>query len=240
MTKKETGYEKTRWGEKDFSKGFLEKAEGFIPERRRLIEVALSYCSHFKGKDSPRLVDLGCGDAIMTAEFFKNFGECEAVLVDASADMIAAAKKRLKESGSVTYIQKTFEEMIDEDLLEGDFNVALSSLAIHHMKAPEKRALYSYIYERLSCGGLFVNIDTVLSPTDRLEEWYLRLWLDWIEKEGTVTEEFASIPKHYKENPGNTPDQLAEQLEVLRDVGFVDVDCFFKYGIFTVFGGRKV
>ena len=29
MTKKETGYEKTRWGEKEFSKGFREKAEGF-------------------------------------------------------------------------------------------------------------------------------------------------------------------------------------------------------------------
>lgn len=37
----------------------------------------------------------------------------------------------------------------------------------------------------------------------------------------------------------NLPDTLDAQLESLEKVGFKDVDCYFKYGIFSVFGGFK-
>jgi len=37
----------------------------------------------------------------------------------------------------------------------------------------------------------------------------------------------------------NKPDTLANQLRALKSAGFVDVDCYFKNGIFVVFGGAK-
>jgi tRNA (cmo5U34)-methyltransferase len=47
------------------------------------------------------------------------------------------------------------------------------------------------------------------------------------------------IPDKYKANPDNIPDTLESQLEVLKDIGFEDVDCYCKYGIFSMFGGSK-
>jgi tRNA (cmo5U34)-methyltransferase len=32
---------------------------------------------------------------------------------------------------------------------------------------------------------------------------------------------------------------LNTQLEALQSVGFKDVDCYYKYGIFAIFGGKK-
>jgi tRNA (cmo5U34)-methyltransferase len=37
----------------------------------------------------------------------------------------------------------------------------------------------------------------------------------------------------------NKPDTLKNQMDTLREIGFKDVDCFYKYGIFSMFGGRK-
>jgi tRNA (cmo5U34)-methyltransferase len=34
-------------------------------------------------------------------------------------------------------------------------------------------------------------------------------------------------------------DTLAGQLNALKEAGFKDADCFCKYGLFTVYGGRK-
>jgi len=47
------------------------------------------------------------------------------------------------------------------------------------------------------------------------------------------------IIQRYKDNRDNKPDTLDEQLNALKSVGFKDVDCYYKYGIFTMYGGRK-
>jgi tRNA (cmo5U34)-methyltransferase len=37
----------------------------------------------------------------------------------------------------------------------------------------------------------------------------------------------------------NRPDTLEDQLAALRSAGYLDVDCFYKNGMFAVFGGKK-
>jgi tRNA (cmo5U34)-methyltransferase len=48
-----------------------------------------------------------------------------------------------------------------------------------------------------------------------------------------------NVPSDYKRKPENKPSGLFEQLQMLQKIGFQDVDCFYKYGIFTLFGGTK-
>ena len=35
------------------------------------------------------------------------------------------------------------------------------------------------------------------------------------------------------------PFKLDEVKEALQEIGFKNVDCFYKYGIFTIFGGKR-
>jgi tRNA (cmo5U34)-methyltransferase len=74
-----------------------------------------------------------------------------------------------------------------------------------------------------------------------LEKWYLSLWRQWIaeHREKERREDLLGIPDQYKRNPDNTPDTLESQLEALQSIGFKEVDCYYKYGIFCLFGGRK-
>jgi len=37
----------------------------------------------------------------------------------------------------------------------------------------------------------------------------------------------------------NKPSGLFNQLQLLSRIGFRDVDCFYRYGIFSIFGGTK-
>lgn len=47
------------------------------------------------------------------------------------------------------------------------------------------------------------------------------------------------VPFGYKMKVENKPSNLFDQIEMLNKIGFRDVDCFYKYGIFLVFGGTK-
>jgi tRNA (cmo5U34)-methyltransferase len=107
----------------------------------------------------------------------------------------------------------------------------------------EKAALFIKVHSLLNPGGHFVNIDVVLAPSETMEQWYLTLWKEWINEKkrslGITGNQFDGIIQQYKEAEENKPDTLHDQLNALRDAGFKDVDCYYKYGIFTIFGGRK-
>lgn len=45
--------------------------------------------------------------------------------------------------------------------------------------------------------------------------------------------------RRYKDNKDNKPDTLDNQINALKEVGFKEVDCFYKYGVFTMYGGKK-
>ena len=91
--------------------------------------------------------------------------------------------------------------------------------------------------------GFFVNIDVVLAPIEPLEQWYLSLWKTWIEERKAALEiegdYYEDVIRRYKDNKDNKPDTLGSQLRALESVGFKGVDCFYKHGIFTMYGGMR-
>ena len=73
--------------------------------------------------------------------------------------------------------------------------------------------LYQEIYNRLEPGGIFCNLEHVASPTPELHDAFLRRL--------NLTRE--------TEDPSNKLLSLEMQLEWLRDIGFRDVDCHWKW-----------
>jgi len=140
-------------------------------------------------------------------------------------------------------VQGSFQAIISGEVSLGRYDLVVSSLAIHHLTTEEKEGLFRAIYSRLVQGGYFLNIDLVLGPSEGLENWYMVLWKEWIDQKREVLriEEdiFGDIIRRYKENDDNKPDILDIQIEALRKAGFVEVDCYYKYGIFSIFGGKK-
>jgi len=48
-----------------------------------------------------------------------------------------------------------------------------------------------------------------------------------------------TIPIVYGNNQESKPSNLFDQLQMVSRCGFRDVDCFYKYSIFAVYGGTK-
>ena len=235
-------FEESRWADSRFSQNYRDEAKIYLPYRQQFIETVLSLYAYFiDAKTETRVLDLGCGDGLFIQELLKTFSPSSVTLVDGSNEMLEAAKKRLGEKTNLNFIQASFQNLLTGELLNQDFDFVYSALAIHHLPLEEKKQLYTYIYKLLSPSGCFVHYDVVVPPSGKIENWFLSLWRQWIKEypDKEMSEKLLGIPDQYKGNADNIPDTLGSQLQVLKQIGFTEVDCYFKHGIFSLFGGFK-
>jgi tRNA (cmo5U34)-methyltransferase len=239
-----TDFNKSQWAKPEFTQEYRDSADIYIVERRRMLDILKSFYGHFIGdKPDNNVLDLGCGDGIVTQELLIFDSSITATLIDGSEDMLNKAKDRLKDFEKVHFIQASFQEILNKTVPLKRYDFIVSSLAIHHLTMEEKTALFNTIYSNLNIDGYFLNIDVILAPSDALEQWYLLLWRKWIDERksflGIEGTSYDDIIRRYKDNTDNKPDTLDAQLRALQTIGFKDVDCFYKYGIFAMYGGRK-
>lgn len=239
-----TEFNDLQWAKPEYTQEYRDSADIYIVERKRLLEILKSFYKHFVGnKPNRNILDLGCGDGIVIDELLKIDNSIEATLIDGSEDMLNRAKDRLKDFKNVHFIRASFQELLNKNTTLQNYDFIVSSLAIHHLTMEEKTVLFKTIYSHLKVGGYFLNIDVVLAPSDALEQWYLLLWKEWIDERksflGIEGGHYGDIIWKYKDNTDNKPDILAVQLNTLQAIGFKDIDCFYKYGIFTMYGGKK-
>jgi tRNA (cmo5U34)-methyltransferase len=239
-----TGFGESDWIDGRFVKEFLDAVEVKIPQRRRMFELARSYYVHFlAGQAGNTILDLGCGDGALAEELLKVDDTLTAVLVDASEDMLDGARERLRCYNRVSFVQSSFEELCHSGPLLGPFDLVASSLAIHHLPLSGKRELFDFIYQNLRPGGHFLNIDTMLPATPELEAWYLQLWEGWMRRhcDAAQLKEGMELMNGHHQAPAHHAclDTLPDQLSLLEQCGFTDVDVVFKDGIFTIYCGRR-
>lgn len=235
-------FDESRWADGQWSQSYRDNADIYLPFRSQCIEITKSFYRHFVSqKAEVRVLDLGCGDGLFIQELLKSFSPAKVMLIDGSVDMLEAAKERLGNQENLGFAVASFQDLLMNDPLDESYDFVYSSFAIHHLHFTEKKRLYAYIHKHLSPAGCFAHNDVVCPSFDDLENWYLTLWRQWIEEHPAKEsrEDFLSVPQKYKDSPDEFPDTLESQLEALRDVGFHNVDCYFKYGIFCLFGGSK-
>jgi ubiquinone/menaquinone biosynthesis C-methylase UbiE len=233
------------WKERDVAAGFLDERSLMIPDRPRQIDVLLRLLRHAPRRPR-RVLDLGTGDAILLAAVLEGFPESTGVALDFSPPMLEHARQRLHPYGGRA-------EVVEGDLgspqwrrnVRGKFDAIVSGFAIHHLPHERKQALYEEIYKVLPAGGTFINCEHVASATPALEKLHddsmaENLWRRRHERGETVTLE--AVRKEFLERPDRAANILAtveEQCGWLRDIGFQDVDCFWKLFELAIFGGIR-
>ena len=237
-------FNNTRWADEEFAQQYRDNADIYIVERQRMFGIMQSCFRHFfTGKKKIRVLDLGCGDGIVTQNILDVDSSISATLVDASGDMLDKARERLKGIGNLEFIKASFQEVIEIGLAERGYDIVVSSMAIHHLTLDEKRSFFRAINTHMRPGGQFINIDVVLPQTAVLDEWYMKLWEEWMDEKRAELKAYdepsADVIARYRNGEENQPDTLYNQLEALKAAGFRDADCYYKYGIFAVCGGTK-
>lgn len=170
-----------------------------------------------------RILDLGAGDGRLLALLRLDRPDARGVATDLSPTMLDAARARFAGDHLVEVVEHDLDAPLSALGSAGSFDAVVSCFAIHHCSHDRKRALYGEAFELLEPGGVFYNLEHVASPTPELHEAF-----------------FAALGMTLAdEDESNQLLDVETQVGWLREIGFAQVDCFWKWRELAVFGGVK-
>jgi tRNA (cmo5U34)-methyltransferase len=218
-----------------------------IPMAQEQIGVMLSILKT-STQTVENFLDLGCGDGILAGAILGEYPSARGLLVDFSEPMLGQAREQLKDYA---------DQLVFENLDYGDpawinliqdfapFDAIVSGYSIHHQPDVRKRQVYKEIYSLLKPEGWFINIEHVSSAAqlniDLFENHYVTARYAIEQREGG-TRTFGQIAEEYKTRPDKAANILAPtelQCDWLREIGYEEVDCYFRIYELAVFAGRK-
>lgn len=218
-----------------------------LPLAQEQIGVMMSI---LKSRPDPveNFLDLGCGDGILGASVLGAYPSSRGVLVDFSEPMLTQARSHLKDYAdqldflNLDYGDPAWVKVIKA---EGPFDAIVSGYSIHHQPDARKRSLYAEIFSLLKPGGWFVNIEHVASASqltvDLFDNHIIRARYA-IEQRDGGTKTFQEIADTFMNRPDKEANILLPvevQCDWLRQIGFEEVDCFFRVYELAVFAGRR-
>ena len=165
-----------------------------------------------------RILDLGSGGGRLLALVKAARPGGQYVALDFSPTMLQALHQLFEAESQVTVVAHDLDKHLPP---LGSFDAVVSSFAIHHLEHVRKRSLYEEIFDVLAPGGVFCNLEHVSSPNARLHAAFLE----------TISFE--------DEDPSNKLLDLETQLDWLRNIGFTDVDCHWKWRELALLVGVK-
>ena len=177
-------------------------------------------------RTAKRILDLGAGDGRLLALLKLDRPDAAGVATDLSPTMLEAARARFAGDATVQVVEHDLDVPLSTLGALGEpgrFDAVVSCFAIHHCSHARKRALYAEVFALLAPGGVFYNLEHVASPTPELHEAF-----------------FAALGMTLAdEDRSNQLLDVETQVAWLREIGFAQVDCFWKWRELAVFGGVK-
>jgi tRNA (cmo5U34)-methyltransferase len=204
------------WTEAAHARDYLERRRD-IPHRDEGYDALLEYLP----ATVRRVLDLGTGDGYLVGVIRQMHPHVMALAADFSAEMLGRARERFGDVADVDVVEHDLDDPLPS--VWGSFDAVVSAFAIHHVVDDRKRALYGEVFEHLEPGGVFLNLEHVDSPTPELHEAFLH----------------AIGSSKLNDDPSNKLVAAETQLEWLREIGFVHVDCHWKWRELALLAGVK-
>jgi len=216
-------------------------------ERRRILvplldvqEDVLARLLARNGRPVERFLDLGAGAGGVSELVLATQLGSQGVLLDFSEPMLERAAAHLAAyDGRWQAVRGDLNDPSWPDALPGGrYDAVVSGLAIHHIPAERKRALFAEAFELLEPGGLFVNMDyvSIEGPLEGLFDEEMRAKA--VDHEhatgGTRSADEVDV-----EDDDDRPDGIEDQLRWLREAGFEQVEVHFKWAEAAVYGGAR-
>jgi len=204
-----------------------------LPNYSELFAVSVGLIP-FDAEESIEVLDLGAGTGLFSMHVSSKYPRARFVLHDLAPGMLDVARARFQSGKDrFRYLVGDYRELEEADR----YHLVISSLSIHHLPDEEKRALFKRVYAALKRGGVFINIDQIKGPTPDLQEFYWQTWLDRVRRSGAAEDRIQGAVERRTRYDKDA--LMADQVEWLREAGFVKADCVFKSFFVGVFHGVK-
>ena len=234
------------WRTDDVARRYLTGVRGGVPLADEQLRLLLRLAEAAQ-PEVRSFLDLGCGDGVLGRALLGRWPSARAVFLDFSEPMLAAARQNLGAATVCHFVPQDYGEQGWTASLANHrpFDVVVSGFSIHHQPDHKKRVIYRDIFELLWPGGIFLNLEHVASASAwgsaRFDEHFVDSLGEFHKRTGSGKARDQVAREYYQrsDKAANLLAPVEEQCRWLRELGFADVDCWFKVFELALFGGRK-
>jgi SAM-dependent methyltransferase len=225
---------------------FLDLGGYFVPEREAQMQILCDLIA--VGDRSAFLVELCCGEGLLSRALLERFPRACVLAFDGSARMVKHARHALAEYGDRFRIQQFDLADVGWRHFSQRPDAVVSSLAIHHLDDAQKLRLYRDIASLLAPGGAFLIADVVRPASKPGIHLAARRWDDAVRKRcaelasgeeihARFCQDGWNMYENLDADPADKPSEVFEQLKWLEAAGLIGVDVFWMNAGHAIFGG---
>jgi len=176
-------------------------------------------------KSCNSLLDLGCGTVLELDEIFKVLPGIKVTGIDLTQEMLNKLKQKHPDK-SLHLICGSF---FDTPFGISNYGYTISFQTLHHFSHDLKARLYQKIHHALTPDGIYIECDYMVENQEE-EDFYYAENLRIRKELGISSTEFY----HY-----DTPCTITNQIAMLKNAGFLDVEKVFRVENTTILVARK-
>lgn len=197
-----------------------------IPQYEAMRQACFDWACRFQRRDTV-ILDLGCSRGEAMARLVDRFGVNNHFIgVEVSEPMLAAARQRF-----AGMIQAGVVDIRQLDLREGyppvQASVTLCVLTLQFTPIEHRLRIMRDIYRHTTPGGALILVEKVLGATADLDQAMIKFYYDFKHANGYTWEEIDR--KRLSLEGKLVPMTARWNEELLRETGFREVDCFWRW-----------
>jgi tRNA (cmo5U34)-methyltransferase len=188
-----------------------------------------------------RILDVGAGYGALAAAILADRPNASAVCMDSSEEMIKLGRERnARFAGRMEFVRGGMDAPDWASALSGSFDAIVSARALHHLTHEQRRRFFRDACGLVRPGGCLINSDSLLASSETLRGIYRRTRQRWIDDQtGNRAGEMKAPSRTRLPHGAHYNGLMDDELGWLRAAGFRDVDVFWKFTNYAVYGGFK-
>ncbi len=182
------------------------------------------------------ILDIGCGAGNNTLKLLELVSTANCDLVDLSLPMLEKAKSRITtvNTADTTIYHGDFRAL---DLQPEKYDTIIAAAVLHHLRDDKDwESTFKKIYSLTAPGGSFWITDLISHESKTLHEMMWQRYGSYLESYGGP--EYKQKIFNYIEKE-DSPRPVTYQLDLMKKVGFKQVELLHKNSCFAAFGAIK-
>ncbi len=197
-----------------------------------LYDQSIVFISKLISKLYPKnaiITDLGCSTANTLLAIYKENPNYKLYGFDNAKAMLEMARKKIRAYGADIML-------FEGDILKANLpksNVVMANYMLQFIRPLQRAKLVGKIYESLHKGGHFIFSEKVIYEDKKLDKIMIDMYLDFKKSQGYS--EFEISQKREALENILVPYTEKENIKMIKDEGFKEVQTIIKWGNFSTF-----
>jgi len=204
-----------------------------VPFYKENLKLQINILANFLNEND-LVIDLGSSTGTFLIELSKKIKNLDLIGIDNSPAMTKKASQKAKAFGSKA-------KFIESDFLNFDFSnskAIIANYTIQFVRPLKREKLIQKIYNSLKNEGILLMSEKLITENKKLNKVMIDLYYEFKKEKGYSEYEIAQ-KREALENV-LIPYTMQENIEMLKNAGFKDIDILFRWNNFATFIAFKI